>query len=87
MSSATSAGRVIGWDAKPVSVYCLKGLIRSSRRGTKRLPQQGGDVHSIERADLRQFVIDNLELIDFRKVDKFALVDLLVGPDTPERDG
>ena len=76
--SGTSAAKVLGWDNKTVCEYCLKGLIKSGRRKTKRLPQQGGDPHSIERADLRQFVIDNLELIDFRKVDKFAIVDLLV---------
>ncbi|MDG3006437.1 hypothetical protein [Paludisphaera mucosa] len=76
--SARSAALVLGLDNKTVSEYCLKGIIKSSRRGTKRLPQQGGDAHSIERADLRQFVIEHLELIDFRKVDKFALVDLLV---------
>lgn len=77
--SATAAAKVLGLDGKTVALYCLNGTIRSTRRKTKRLPQQGGDPHGIERADLRQFVIDNLELIDFRKVDKFALVDLLVG--------
>lgn len=77
--SARSAAMVLGLDNKTVCEYCLKGIIKSSRRKTKRLPQQGGDPHSIERADLRRFVIDNLELIDFRKVDKFALVDLLAG--------
>ena len=76
--SATAAAKLLGLDGKTVANYCLDGTIKSSRRGTKRLPQQGGDVHSIERADLRQFVIENLELIDFRKVDKFAIVDLLV---------
>jgi hypothetical protein len=80
--SGTSAAKVLGWDNKTVCEYCLKGLIKSGRRKTKRLPQQGGDPHSIERADLRQFVIDNLELIDFRKVDKFAMVDLLVAQPT-----
>lgn len=76
--SAHAAGRILGLDNTTVAEYCLKGIIKSSRRKTKRLPQQGGDPHAIERADLRQFVIDNLEMIDFRKVDKFAVVDLLV---------
>lgn len=76
--SAGAAAKVLGLDGKTVAIYCLNGTIKSGRRKTKRLPQQGGDPHSIERTDLRQFVIDNLELIDFRKVDKFALVDLLV---------
>ena len=71
------AAEMLSLDGKTV-VYYLKDVMRRSRRGTKCLPQQGGDVHSIERADLRQFVIDNLALIDFRKVDKFELVDLLV---------
>ena len=74
--SARDASKIIGWDNKTVCEYCLKGLIKSSRRKTKRLPQQGGSPHSIERTDLRQFVIDNLELIDLRKVDKFAMMDL-----------
>lgn len=77
--SATAAARIVGLDAKTIAIYCIKGIIKSTRRATKRLPQQGGDPHSIESEDLRQFIIDNLELIDFRKVDKFALVDLLVG--------
>jgi hypothetical protein len=76
--SATAAAKVLGLDSKTVTLYCLKGVIKAGRRKTKRLPQQGGDPHSIGRADLRQFVIDNLELIDFRKVDKYAIVDLLV---------
>jgi hypothetical protein len=76
--SARAAALILGLDNKTVSEYCLKGVIKSSRRKTNRLPQQGGDPHSIAPGDLRQFVIDNLELIDFRKVDKFALVDLLV---------
>jgi hypothetical protein len=76
--SATAAAKVLGLDGKTVAVYCLNGTIKSTRRQTKRLPQQGGDPHSIERADLRRFVIESLELIDFRKVDKFAIVDLLV---------
>ena len=76
--SARTAAKVLGLDNKTVAIYCLNGTIKSDRRKTRRLPQQGGDPHSIERADLRRFVIDNLELIDFRKVDKFALVDLLV---------
>ena len=71
--SAQTAAKVIGWDNKTVSEYCLRGLIKSDRRKTKPLPQQGGDPHSIERADLRQFVIENLELIDLRRVDKFAV--------------
>ena len=45
--SATAASKILGLDGKTVSVYCLNGTIKSTRRHTKRLPQQGGDPHSI----------------------------------------
>ena len=73
----------VGLDNKTVAEYCLKGIIKSGRRASKRLTQQGGAPHDISRTDLRQFVIENVELIDFRKVDKFALVDLLVATESP----
>lgn len=75
--SATAAAKVLGVDGKFVTTLCIDGDLVASRRQTQRLPQQGGDPWSIERADLRRYVIDHLERIDFRKVDKFALVDLL----------
>lgn len=75
--SATAASKILGVDSKAVTSCCIDGTLRATRRKTKRLNQQGGDVWSIERADLRQYVIDNLYRVDFRKVDKFALVDLL----------
>jgi hypothetical protein len=37
--SARSAALVIGWDNKSVSEYCLKGLIKSTRRKTKEARQ------------------------------------------------
>ena len=76
--SATSAARVLGVDAKNFSLWIRKGWLEATKRATRRLPQQGGDPWSIERRVLRQCVIDNLERIDLRKVDKFAFVDLLV---------
>ena len=76
--SGTSAAKVLGVDNKTFSSWCVAGHVPAERRGTNRLPQQGGDSWSITPADLRRFVLDNLERIDIRKVDKFAFVDLLV---------
>lgn len=81
--SATKAARILGIDSKTMTTYCLQGLVEAGRRGTQRLPQQGGDAHTISRPALRRFVLDNLERIDIRKVDKFAFVALLV--DEPSR--
>ena len=58
-----------------MTTYCLNGLPQGR---TVWLPQHDDDAFNIPRADVRRFVIDNLKLIGFRKVDKFALVDLVV---------
>ncbi len=76
--SATAASRIIGSDSKFVTAEIIAGRIEATRRGTKRAPQQGGDAWSIERAEFRRYVIDNVGRIDFRKVDRFAIVDLLI---------
>jgi hypothetical protein len=60
-----------------VTGWVNKGWLRAARRGTERTPQQGGDEHWIHMRDVRRFVIDNVAAVDFRKVDKFWLVDLL----------
>lgn len=76
--SAHAAAKILGIDGKTMTTWILEGLIKASRRETQRLPQQGGDPHSITRENLRAFIIENLERIDIRKVEKFSFVDLLV---------
>ena len=76
--SATAAARILGLDTKTVGAYCISGLYVADKRDDRRLPQQGGSAWDIRPADLRRFVIDNLDGIDLRKVDKVAFVDLLV---------
>ncbi len=78
--SATSAAALLGVDSKTVHVWLINGELKGEKRGTKRLVQQGGDTWSITPADLRQFIIEKLERIDLRKVDKFAFVGLLTAP-------
>jgi hypothetical protein len=77
--SATQAAKILGIDSKTMSEMAGAGEIAAERRGTKRLTQQGGDVWSIEPAELRRFIIANLDRIDIRKVDKHAFVALIAG--------
>ena len=77
--SATAAAKILGVDGKTVTTWCIAGDIKAGRRGSKRLVQQGGDAWAIEPDDLRRFVLDNLDRLDIRKVEKFAFVALLVG--------
>lgn len=76
--SATQAAGILGVNPKTLSSWCVSGELRASRRDDRRLPQQGGSRWIVKPVDLRQFVIDNLGRMDFRKVDKFALVRLLI---------
>jgi hypothetical protein len=81
--SGTAAARLLGLDNKTTTQWCVQELIKAERRGTQRLPQQGGDAWLIARAELRRFVIENLERIDIRKVDKYDFIELLTGPTEP----
>lgn len=75
--SGTQVAKILGLDSKTVTSWCIKGEMKATRRSDKRLPQQGGSSWDIQPGDLRRYIIDNLEYIDFRKVDKFAVVHLL----------
>lgn len=77
--SAGKAAKILGVDDKWITARCIDGTLKAEKRGTARLVQQGGDTWSIRPDDLRRYVIDRLEEIDIRKVDKFAFVDLLAG--------
>jgi hypothetical protein len=93
--SATAAAKILGVDSKTMCAWIAAGDLSAGRRGTQRLPQQGGDVWTIDHAELRRFVIDNLDRIDIRKVDKHAFVALIAGDanlvasrsESRERDG
>ncbi|WP_287343979.1 hypothetical protein [Mesorhizobium sp.] len=88
--SARAAAKIIGIDDKGITAYCISGDLKASKRDDNRLPQQGGSRWVIKPADLREFVIDNLGRIDFRKVEKFGLVRLLTtegGSRGPDRSG
>ena len=75
--SATAAAKILGVDSKAITSCCIDGSLKATRRNTKRLNQQGGDAWSIERAEFKRYILDNLGRIDIRKVDKFAFADLL----------
>lgn len=77
--SAVAAARIAGFDPKNFGTMIHRGEIAAVRRDDRRLPQQGGSRWMIEKDALRRFIVDNLERIDLRKVDKFSFVDLLVG--------
>jgi len=78
--SATRAAKILGVDSKGVTAEIFRGDLKATKRADRRLPQQGGSSWDIRREDLKAYVIEHLDRIDFRKVDKFELVHLLTAP-------
>jgi hypothetical protein len=76
--SATAISRILGVDSKTVTREIIAGDMKAEKRKTQRLAQQGGDPWSVTRADLRTYIVEHLERIDLRKVEKFEFVDVLV---------
>lgn len=77
--SATAVSKILGIDGKQVTAECINGRLKAEKRPTKRLNQQGGDPWSITPADLRSYILQYLERIDMRKVEKFAFIQIVAG--------
>ena len=51
--------------------------LRAQRRGTHRTNRQGGDIYFIRDAWVRNYILNYINEIDIRKVDKYWFVDIL----------
>ena len=78
--SARSVARCFGIDDHTIIRWIGKGWLKAKRRGTNRTEAQRGDHWYIKDRWIRDFIIDNVAVIDMRKVDKYWLVDLLAEP-------
>lgn len=79
--SATHLAMCLGEDTHFVQRAINRGLIKTNRRIQNRTPQQGGNAYLIKDKDAREFIVENVNMIDLRKVDKYWFVDLLTGTD------
>jgi hypothetical protein len=85
--SARQCAECFGLECpKSVVRWIDKGLLRAKRRGTARVEEQGGDMWFIKEKDLRNFIVENIGLIDIRKVDKFWFVDILANAGRDARE-
>lgn len=75
--SATSLAKCFGGDAKMITGWIENGWLKAEKRGTDRTEKQGGDMYYILTSDVRAFIIENIGVIDIRKVDKFWLIEIL----------
>jgi hypothetical protein len=67
----------LGIDAHAIGTWIAKGWLKATRAGTQRTDAQNGDHWSIQAKDIRQFIIDYTAHVNFSKLDKYWLVDLL----------
>jgi hypothetical protein len=81
--SGVSLAKLFGIDSHSVARWIDAGLLKATRRGTARTASQGGDLWRIDPEAVKEFVVNNLALIDFRKLDKWWLVELLTGRESP----
>ena len=77
--SATSLSLCFGVDSKRITRWIKDGSLKAKKKGTNRTERQGGDAYYIKDSCVREFVINFVDEIDFRKIDKYWLVDLLAG--------
>lgn len=73
--SARDLGALFGLDEHSVITWIRKGFLKAERRGTNR----SNDIWDIRPEDVKAFVIEHVEILDFRKLDRFFLVELLAG--------
>ena len=75
--SSRSLALCLGVDSHFVTRAIKAGRLKAERRGTKRTEVQGGDIFYIKRKDIRAYILNWLNEIDIRKVEKWWFVDLL----------
>jgi len=75
--SANMLAECFGVDRKTVGRWIHLGYLKAAKRETKRVEKQGGDISYIKDAWVRYFILNYLDIIDIRKVDKYWFVDLL----------
>lgn len=67
-----------GIDDHCITRWIKKGYLKAERRGTLRTEIQGGDMWYIKEKNIKKFIIENIGIIDIRKVEKFWFVDILI---------
>jgi len=78
--TATELAECFGIDVHAIVRWVHRGWLKAMRRGTARTRRQGGDEWLFRDQWIRNFILNYVDVIDFRKADKYWMVDMLVGP-------
>jgi len=77
--SASAVALCLGEDVHFVTRQISLGRLKAKRRGTARTKKNGGDMWFITDRNIREFILDNVNLVDLRKVDKYWFTDIVAG--------
>lgn len=75
--SACQLADALGVDVKKILRWIQQGGLKAERRGTRRLPQQGGDTWWITDKSVRRFVLQCPGEIDLARVEKIWFLNLV----------
>lgn len=75
--SACRLADALGVEVKKVLRWIRDGALKADRRGTERLPQQGGDIWWISDPSVRRFILRYPDEIDLARVEKIWFLDLV----------
>lgn len=74
--SARSVAECFGVDPKTVMRWIEQGWLKATKRETNRAKSQG-ELFFIKDKWIKKFIVHSVSVVDFRKIDKYWLVDLL----------
>ncbi len=81
--SATALGEIMGVDRDTVRRWVERGWLAGARLRSFAAPEgrapHGRAMWQFTRREVRDFIVENVAIVDLRKIDKFWLVDLLAG--------
>ncbi len=70
---------LLGCDHHKIERWMALGILKAKRKGTDRTDVQGGDMWHFEPRRIREFVINNPEEIDIRRVEPMNFIHLIAG--------
>ena len=70
---------LMGADHHKIERWLSLGLLTAKRKGTERKEAQGGDMWHFEPNRVREFIINNPEEIDLRRVEPLNFITLVAG--------
>lgn len=82
--SLRAVARGFGIDGHTINRWIQSGKLKAVKRGTTHQDTRHGDIYYIEPDWIRAFILEYLDLIDIRKVDKYWFIEILVGKNGKE---